>query len=146
MLQYVKEGSLLKADSIAELAEKAGVRLEALLTTIEQYNADCDAKLDSGFFKDPSYLKPIRKPPFYAARIRRAVLVATGAGLRIDRRSRVLNEASQPIAGLYAAGEASGGVITERYIAGGISIANNMVFGRIAGREAAEFARADSNS
>ena len=126
----------MRADTLEELAERAGVRVDAMKTTVELYNADCDAGRDSHFFKDKSYLKPIRTPPFYAARIRPCVVVATATGLRIDRHARVLDAANRPVPGLFAAGEATGGVITERYFAGGISIANNVIFGRIAGTNA----------
>jgi fumarate reductase flavoprotein subunit len=45
---------------------------------------------------------------------------------------------------LFAAGETAGGVLGERYIGGGNSIANAIVFGRIAGQQAAlEFKRND---
>ena len=136
LLEYVREGTLMRADTLEELAERAGVRVDAMKTTVELYNADCDAGRDSHFFKDKSYLKPIRTPPFYAARIRPCVVVATATGLRIDRHARVLDAANRPVPGLFAAGEATGGVITERYFAGGISIANNVIFGRIAGTNA----------
>ena len=138
--EFTKQGKLEKADTIEQLADLVGVRLDTLQTTIDVYNRDCDAGRDSMFFKDSAHLKPVRTPPFYGTRVRPAIVMATGTGLRIDRHARVLNEADRPITGLYAAGEASGGVITERYIGGGASIANNIVYGRIAGRNAAEHA------
>ena len=41
------------------------------------------------------------------------------------------------IPGLFAAGEAAGGVMGPRYVGGGNSISNAIVFGRLAGRAAA---------
>jgi fumarate reductase flavoprotein subunit len=81
-------------------------------------------------------------PPFYAAPIHPAVVCWTGTGLRIDREARVLNAADQPILGLYAAGETTGGMFGECYAAGGASIANAIIFGRAAGANAAEWAAA----
>lgn len=56
------------ADSIEELGRKAGIETEALQTTIEKYNAAAKDGEDPYFFKAPSLLRPVRKPPFYAAR------------------------------------------------------------------------------
>ena len=57
------------ADSIEELAEKAGIDVDNLVDTVEEYNDFCDS-VDEEFFKDKRYLRPITKAPFYGARIR----------------------------------------------------------------------------
>ncbi len=95
---------------------------------------------DRHFGKPALLLRPVAAPPFYAARLRPAVIAVTAAGLRIDARARVLTEADVPIPCLFAAGETAGGVLGERYV-GGLNITSGVVFGRIAGREAAETAR-----
>lgn len=64
----------------------------------------------------------------------------TFAGLRFDQRARVLDAAGRPIPGLYAAGEITGGLMDWIYPAGGTSIGNALVFGRIAGKEAVNVA------
>jgi fumarate reductase flavoprotein subunit len=141
LAHFAREGKLEVASTIEELADKVGIRSDTLLTTVERYNRDCDAGKDSLFFKAAAHLKPVRTSPFYAARVRPAILVITGAGLRIDCNASVLDEADKSIPGLFAAGEATGGVIGERYYGGGVSIASNIVFGRLAGKGAALFAR-----
>lgn len=75
--------------------------------------------------------------PFYAVRIENILLALTACGLRIDPDARVLDETGAPIAGLFAAGEATGNVLGEMYIASGNSITNCVVYGRIAGTSAA---------
>ena len=60
------------ADSIEELAEKAGIDVDNLVDTVEEYNDFCDS-VDEEFFKDKRYLRPITKAPFYGARIRPGV-------------------------------------------------------------------------
>ena len=95
--------------------------------------------MDTMFFKDRSYLKQIRRPPFYARRIRPGLISLTCTGLRIDRRARVLDQNDRPIKGLFAAGETTG-VLPARYMAGGAALLNNTVFGRIAGDGATETA------
>ena len=137
LAQFVREGKLTSADTVPALAERVGIRCGTLLQTIDKYNRDCDAGVDTQYFKAAQNLKPIRTPPFYATRVRPAILSVTGTGLRIDDTARVLNEDDDPIPGLFAAGETTGGVIGERYYSGGSSIANNIVFGRLAGAGAA---------
>lgn len=130
------EGRISRAATIADLARTLGMDADALAATVEQHNDDCAHGVDSRFFKDPGDMKPIATPPFYAAEIRPAMLMLTSAGLRIDPDARVLDRAGRPIPGLWAAGETCGNVLGPRYVAGGNSIANAIVFGRVAGATA----------
>jgi fumarate reductase flavoprotein subunit len=139
---FIKTGQIKSAPSLAELADRVGIRAETLATTIENYNTGCDAGRDDWFFKVAESLEPLRVGPYYAAPIRPAVVCWTGTGLRIDREARVLNKADRQIAGLFAAGEATGGMFGECYAAGGASVGNAVIFGRVAGRNAARFAAA----
>jgi succinate dehydrogenase/fumarate reductase flavoprotein subunit len=66
-----------------------------------------------------------------------AELVCTHAGLEIDANAAVLDQHARPIPGLYAAGEAGGGVLGARYVGGGNAIANALTLGRLAGHNAA---------
>ena len=140
LAQYAKERRVYQADTIDELAESAGIHAPALKTTLERYNADCAAGEDSAFSKAKDLLRPIRTPPFYAARMRACQIALTSCGPKIDPDAQVLRRDDLPIPGLYAAGEVSGGVLGDRYVGGGNSICNAIVFGRIAGRNAAAFA------
>jgi fumarate reductase flavoprotein subunit len=135
--RMAEEGRIATGDTIAALAERIGVEPSALVATVERYNADCAVGEDREFFKDTSDLRPIAVPPFYAAEVRPAVVMLTSAGLRIDPEARVLDRAGRPIPGLWAAGETCGNVLGARYVAGGNSISNAIVFGRVAGRTAA---------
>jgi succinate dehydrogenase/fumarate reductase flavoprotein subunit len=60
-------------------------------------------------------------------------------GLRVDPQARVLGGDAAPIPGLFAGGSDIGDV-SHRYYAGGLPTA--LVFGRLAGRSAADAARA----
>jgi fumarate reductase flavoprotein subunit len=133
LAHFAASGSLVRAGSLDDLAGRLGVRAPALATTVANYNEHCRAGYDASFFKSANNLKPMATAPYYAARIRPAVVCWTGAGLRIDREARVLNHADQPIAGLYAAGETTGGAFGDCYAGGGASILNALVFGRVAG-------------
>ena len=135
--QSIANGKIVKADTIAELAQKIGVDAETLQTTIDQYNADCDKGVDSLYFKEMEPRFPVRRGPFYAREVRACVIGQTGAGLNINPQARVLDEHGRVIPGLYAAGEVLGCGVGKRYFGGGMGICNAMVFGRIAGTEAA---------
>lgn len=134
-------GKVITATSLSELAAKASINPEAMCSTVERYNADCATGSDRGFFKDSHYLQTIQTPPFYAVEMRPAIVCLTSTGLRIDPDARVMSTAERPIPGLFAAGETTGGVLGDRYIGGGNSIANAIVFGRVAGESAAAYAK-----
>lgn len=137
LAQQIAAGKILRADTLEELAKQAGIAPGALASSVARYNADCAAGRDSAFFKDARQLRPIATPPFYAAEIRPAIICLTSCGPRITPEARVLDQNERAIPGLFAAGEVTGNVLGERYVGGGNSIANAIVFGRIAGRSAA---------
>ena len=141
MQAQVAQGKAVAAETLTDLARRTGIAADGLVRTVEAYNAACDRGEDGAFFKDASALRPIREAPFYAVQMVPAIICLTSTGLVIDTHARVLDPAGQPIPGLYAAGETTGGILGERYVGGGNSIANAVVFGRIAGRSAAAFSR-----
>jgi len=138
--KYTAQGKIFSGATVQELAFKSGIRADALEATIESYNASCDEGHDRDYFKSPTNLLPVRKPPFYAVRMRPAIICLTSAGVRMDSETRVLNVANRPIPGLFAAGETVGGILGDCYIGGGNSVTNAIVFGRAAGRNAAAHA------
>lgn len=137
LAEFADDGRLVRAATLAALAAEIDVPADALEVTVARYNAGAAAGADADFFKQPDMLAPIADGPFYAARVRAAIICWTGTGLRIDRDARVLDAAGRPIPGLYAAGETTGGMFGQCYASGGASIANAVVFGRIAGSQAA---------
>ncbi|WP_155486974.1 FAD-binding protein, partial [Vibrio harveyi] len=60
----IKEGIIIQADTLEELAEKIGVPTQELTNTIAQYNACVDAGQDPEFHKSAFGLK-VEKAPFY---------------------------------------------------------------------------------
>lgn len=77
--------------------------------------------------------------PVYAVQVKPAVHHTMG-GLKINPQTQVLTQQGQPIAGLFAAGEVTGGVHGGNRLAGN-AIADTIVFGRIAGEQASNFVR-----
>jgi tricarballylate dehydrogenase len=129
----------IAAGSIEELAEQIGVPATRLTDTIEQFNRACrpadgieEASSTEGIEPHKSHwAAPIDRPPFVAYRARPGVTFTFG-GVRIDPHGRVLNAAGSPIPGLYAAGEATGGLFYGDY-PGGAALMRAAVFGRAAG-------------
>jgi fumarate reductase flavoprotein subunit len=145
LLEHVEAGTLVSAPTLVELAVKIGLPAERLARTAERYTAMAEAGSDGDYFKPAGMLRPVSQGPFYAAHIRAAIICWTGTGIRIDTEARVLGADDCPIPGLYAAGETTGGMFGQCYAAGGASIANAAVFGRIAGRNAALAAVAEGS-
>lgn len=131
--EQVEAGRIHAADSIAELAQKSGLPAEQLEATIAAYNGDGVDEMG----KDPRFVRPIDMGPFYAAEVRLATLCWTATGMDITENGQVVDTNRRPIPGLYAAGEATGGILGDVYVGSGNSVANSTTFGRLAGRAAA---------
>jgi tricarballylate dehydrogenase len=141
------------AGSVAELADCLGLDPVQLEATVNEYNRHAP----DGAGYDPSRLdavatRPGMRPPKsnWALRIERSPFRAyplrpgvtfTYLGVAVDRRARVLDGSGAPLSGVWAAGEVmAGNILREGYL-GGFGLTIGTVFGRIAGREAAAFAR-----
>lgn len=135
---YVKKGFAKEAETIEELATKIGVDSKNMVNSIEQYNKYVKAGKDTEFNKN-ILPKEINQGPFYAIEVSPAVHHTMG-GVRINNAAEVLNSNGQPIKGLYAAGEVTGGVHGGNRI-GGNAMTDITVFGKIAGENAAEFVK-----
>ncbi|WP_199434797.1 FAD-dependent tricarballylate dehydrogenase TcuA [Qaidamihabitans albus] len=134
------------ADTAGELATALGLPADRLARTIEEYNA---AVVDDREFewrrpdgKHTDGLEPpksnwalrLDRPPLLAYPVACAVVFTFG-GLATDARAQVVGHDGDPLTGLYAAGECTG-IYHEKY-PGGTSVLRGMIFGRLAGLEAA---------
>lgn len=90
------------ADSLEELCEKTGIRLNGLEETLAEYNAICAANCDHIFFKH-SHLFPLEGPRFYAAQFFVDSFGCLG-GIKINYKMEVVNTELDPIPGLYGVG------------------------------------------
>jgi fumarate reductase flavoprotein subunit len=135
MRQY-EAGRVLRADTLAALAGLAGIEPTALPNSIAEYNRDVRNGHDRRYLK-PGELREVATGPFYGVEVRASTFGNTFPGLRIDPDGRVYHADGGIIPGLFAAGEAAGGVMGPRYVGGGNSISNAVIFGRLAGVAAA---------
>lgn len=131
-------GLLVKANTIEELADHFKLDKEQLKKTVEEFNKNSKEK------KDPEFnLRmlgwTIEKAPFYMLKALPAVHHTMG-GLEINTKAQVINKDGKPIEGLFAAGEVTGGIHGKNRL-GSVALADITVFGRIAGEQAAEYAK-----
>jgi len=131
---YVKLGIVVEGATPAELAAKIGADPAKLAATIDGYNGFVAAKKD-GAFGRADLPRALSAAPYYAIEVLPAVHHTMG-GVKIDAETRVLKADGSRIAGLYAAGEVTGGVHGGNRL-GGNALADIVTFGRIAGAAAA---------
>lgn len=132
----VKNGIVDKCATLEEVANLIHCPKVNLEQTLELYNFDAASKKDTLFGKT-QVLQQINHPPYFVGREKLAVHYCCG-GLKFDARARVLDIYDEAIPGLYVAGEASGGIHGKNRM-GGCSLVECVVFGRIAGEDAAKF-------
>lgn len=134
-----REGLIKSFNTIEQLAEKAGLPVNALQQTISTYNSDVKKGQDTAFGRTSLTHKfgiptAIETAPFYIMETATAML-ATYAGVQVDEHTHVLNPFGETIQGLYAAGEMVGGFHGAGYMTGS-SLGKAAIFGRIAARTA----------
>jgi 3-oxosteroid 1-dehydrogenase len=151
----VEAGVLIKADTVDELAERIGAA--ALAETVDRWNASAaqgvDEELGRGaegsherqllavFQRYPGIagphehpnpcLAPISDGPFYAGQVVLSDL-GTKGGVVCDEVGRVLDEAGQPLPGLYACGNTMASMMGHAYPGPGACITPAMAFGHVA--------------
>jgi tricarballylate dehydrogenase len=123
-----------------------GMDREQFVTTVREFNAAVDdgrtfnpnvkdGRRTVGLSVDKTnWANRVEAPPFTAFEVT-CGLTFTFGGLRIDKQAQVLDDDGEPIPGLYACGEMTGGIFYFNY-PGGSGLTNGSVFGRIAGRNA----------
>lgn len=147
----LREGFLIKADTVEGLAERCGLPPDALAATLARFNAQAATGVDADFhrgeslndryYADPRYgsnpsIRPIDRAPYYAIRIYPGDL-GTKGGLVTDTSSRVLSADGAPIPGLFAAGNTSASPMGTTYPGAGGTIGPALTFGMIAAETAA---------
>ena len=90
------------ADSLEELCEKTGIRLDGLTAAVDEYNRMCDAGRDHVFFKQ-SHLHPLLGPKYYAAQFYVDSFGCLG-GIKINYKMEVVTPELDAIPGLYGVG------------------------------------------
>lgn len=130
-----------KGNTVEEVGRAAGVNVKNLLDTVKKFNEAVHAGKAKDL--DPPYLyetpHALETRPYYMIPAAGG-MASTFGGPKINPNAQVVNFENEPIAGLYAAGAAAGGVWYQDDI-GGNQLGGGMVFGRVAARHAAKRAK-----
>lgn len=140
-----------RASTLRELAGRVGIDPDGLEGAVERFNRHAERGEDPDFGRGANAydryngdrsregalrcLRPLIEPPFFAIEVGVGCL-GTKGGPRTDGDARVLDLSGEPIPGLYAAGNAMGGVTGMGYGGAGGTIAPALVFGWLAGAHA----------
>lgn len=132
-------GFVQRADTLEELAEKLNIPVDTFLATVKRYNELCAKGTDEDFGKEQYRMLPLEKAPFFGCR-QGASLLCTLDGLRINTKMQVLDKESNPIEGLYAAGDCSGGFFAHNYpeYIVGVAVGRTLTEGYLLGEELAK--------
>jgi 3-oxosteroid 1-dehydrogenase len=148
---WYEAGIAHRSHDPAELADKIGVPKSQFTTTLTRFNemsrTGHDADFDRGssaydrYYGDPTItpnpnLRALDKGPLYAVKMVLSDLGTCG-GLRADDHARVLREDGTAIKGLYAIGNTAANAFGTTYPGAGATIAQGLVYGYIAARDAA---------
>lgn len=136
----VSDGRCLKADTIDELlAQIDGIDVDEAKKSIERYNELAKAGADTDFGKPSQRLFALENGPFYAAECATALSLGNLGGFVSDGDCHVYNTEMKQIPGLYVCGAPQGGRFNVQYPISlkGLSCGMCMVFGKIAGENAA---------
>lgn len=149
--ELVNSGYLVRATTLAELADKIGVdpdRLKATVETVNQYAATgkdldfgkgdtrIDTEIGDSTHRPNPCLGPVGKGPYYAVEIFPGD-GSTTVGVKIDEYCRVIGAGGAPIPGLFAAGLDANSIWRGKSPAHGCNVGPAMVTGYIAGKSAA---------
>jgi tricarballylate dehydrogenase len=141
----------VQGNTIRELAGKLGLAADALESTVQRFNQTVmpgtfdHTVLDNcrtrGLAPDKTHwASALDSPPFLGYPLRPGITF-TYLGVKVNQNARVLMSDGQPARNIVAAGEIMAGNILGKGYLAGIGMAIGTVFGRIAGREAAQLAK-----
>ena len=131
---YLEENNYIYVgETLEELAGKLNMDVNILQNTINEFNECVDGKTD--VYGRTLFSTKLEKGP-YVATPRQVSVHHTMGGLAIDESAHVLDTNGNIIEGLYAAGEVTGGIHGGNRL-GGNAVVDTVVFGKIAGKNAA---------
>ncbi len=137
--QKAKGNILFSGSTIAEVAEKAGINAENLEKTIEKYNTYAEKGYDDDFGRT-RLMKAFTGGTYYIFETTPYIMITEGGPL-MNEKAQVVNASGAPIPGLYEAGEIIGTANAfGRTTIGGTGNTGNLVWGKLAGENAAKYA------
>lgn len=132
---YLFKGFVKKADTLKELASLFSLPLRGLQEAVQEWNEMVKNKKDINFSRTTAIERELSESPYYMIEVTPGIHHTMG-GVVINQKTEVKKDDGTVIKGCYAAGEVVGGLHGKNRI-GGNAIAEIIVFGRQAGKEAA---------
>ena len=134
-------GRVKTAATLDELAKVINVPADNLKAAVAEYNKAASHQVEKdkfGFAATNTDDAPMTEGPWYAC-LKVPTVHHTMGGVKINTKAEVIGTNGKPIAGLFAAGEVTGGIHGANRL-GGNAIADVFTFGRLAGASAAKYA------
>jgi fumarate reductase flavoprotein subunit len=110
----IKSKVAFKANSLSDLAKQTGMDAQVLSQTAAQMNKLSADRYDDQFYKDPTWLRPVTKGPFYAIKGSLRMYSTTG-GAKVNEYFQAMTADNKVIPGLYAIGQDAGGLYGDSY-------------------------------
>ena len=132
--KYVTNGLTVQGETIEELAGKLSIDPATLAKTLADWNEIVKNQYDGQFGRTTGMNADLSVAPYYAIQITPGIHHTMG-GVKIDTAAEVIDTKGNPIPGLFAAGEVTGGVHGGNRL-GGNAVADIVIFGRIAAESA----------
>lgn len=139
---YAQQGLLTEAESASELAQIINIPVSTFVETMNKYQAYQTTGEDIEFGRNANEMPcALNQAPYYAIEVE-PVLHHTMGGIKINSKAEVVNRNGDPVPGLYAAGEVTGGVHGGNRL-GGNAVTDIVVFGQLAGTSAVNYINTD---
>jgi succinate dehydrogenase/fumarate reductase flavoprotein subunit len=154
--RFLRNGYLIQGNTLAELAQNAGIDPAGLEQSVREYNIGAVHGDDPAFGRgtttfnrylaDPENkpnpcVAPVQTGPFYAVKVIIGDL-GTFDGIQTSVVGEVLKDDGSAIGGLYAVGNDRASIMGGNYPAAGITHGPNMTFGFVTGNHIADKAGA----
>lgn len=138
--QQAKDGHMLIANTLEEVAAWIGCNASVLKNTVSDYNGFCREGYDGDFLKPQEWLWSISEAPYY-------VFVGTQGtdscpgGIKINHNGEVVDDQQKPIGGLYAGGTGCSGIWGPGSTGDGYTLGGAFAFftGQMSGENAAHY-------
>ena len=143
--RFIDGGYTISGKTYEELAKNMGLSAEAqqnFVNTMNTWNQSVANGIDEEFGRNNGMDDDLSTAPYYAIKIAPGIHHTMG-GIKINTSAEVIDTDGNVIPGLFAAGETTGGIHGGNRV-GGNAVCDFIVFGRIAGQSASDFAKAEA--
>ena len=138
--KFIDRGFVITGETYEELAQNMELKGDAVqnfVDTMNTWNEAVANGVDEEWGRNNGMDADLSTAPYYAIKIAPGIHHTMG-GIKINTNTEVIDTDGNVIPGLFAAGETTGGIHGGNRV-GGNAVCDFIVFGRIAGKNAAEY-------